>query len=92
MMDFINHRIKRFNLNPDDKFGFVNQLPKIPSSEIEQLHDDIFKSIKLRAEHKMDEQNNQESFEKLVQKMHGQDTSNISDLTKDFERKTKRNY
>ncbi len=46
----------------------------------------------MRAEHKIDSQNNQESFEKLVQQMHGQDTSNISDLTKDFERKTKRNY
>jgi hypothetical protein len=92
MMDFINHRIKRLNLNQDDKLGFVNRLPQLPYSEIEQLHDDLFKSIKMRAEHKIDSQNNQESFEKLVQQMHGQDTSNISDLTKDFERKTKRNY
>jgi hypothetical protein len=92
MMDFINHRIKRLNLYPDDKLGFFNRAPLIPSSEIEQLHDDLFKSIKMRAEHKIDDQNNQESFEKLVQQMQGQDTSNISDLTKDFERKIKRDY
>ena len=49
-MDFINHHIKRLNLYPDDKLGFVNQVPKIPLSEIEKLHDDIFKSIKIRAE------------------------------------------
>ncbi len=91
-MDFINRNIKRLNLYPEDKFGFVNRVPQIPSNEIEQLHNDLFKSIKMRAEHKIDNQNNQESFEKLVQQMHGQDTSNISDLTKDFERKTKRNY
>ena len=91
-MDFINHRIKRLNLHPEDKLGFINQVPKIPPSEIEQLHDDIFKSIRLKAENKINSQNNQESFEKLVQQMHGQDVSNISDLTKDFERKTKRNY
>ncbi len=91
-MDFINHRIKRLNLLPDDKLGFVNQVPKITQSEIEQLNDNIFKSIKMRTEHIADNPNNQESFEKMIRQMHGQDTSNISELTKDFEKKTKRDY
>ena len=31
-------------------------------------------------------------FEKMVQRMHGRDISDVSDLTKDFEKKTKINY
>ena len=92
MMDFINHPLKRLNLLSDSKFGFNNPIPKIAPSEIEQLNENIFNSIKIRTENIWDNQNNQESFEKMVKQMHGQDTSNISDLTKDFERKTKRNY
>ncbi len=91
-MDFINHPIKRLNLLPGNKLGFTNSIPKIAPSEIEQLNDNIFNSIKMRTEYTADNQNNQEYFEKMVKQMHGQDTSNISDLTKDFERKTKINY
>jgi hypothetical protein len=40
----------------------------------------------------MDGQNNQGSFEKMIQRMHGQDISDLSDLTKDFEKRTKINY
>jgi hypothetical protein len=92
VMDFINHPLKRLNLLSDNKLGFTNPFPKIAPSEIEQLNDNIFNSIKIRTEYMADNQNNQESFEKMVKQMRGQDTSNISDLTKDFERKTKRNY
>ena len=91
-MDFINHRIKRLNPHLDDKLGFNSPVPNIDPSEIEQLNNDLFKSIKMRTEQIANNQNNQESFEKMVRQMHGQDISNISDLTKDFERKTKINY
>lgn len=91
-MDFINHNIKRLNLFPHEKFGFINQVPSVTPTEMEQLNNDIFQSIKKRTENIMDSQNNQGSFEKMVQRMHGRDISDVSDLTKDFEKKTKINY
>jgi hypothetical protein len=91
-MDFINHNIKRLNLLPHEKFGFINQVPSVTPTEMEQLNNDIFQSIKKRTENIMDGQNNQGSFEKMVQRMHGRDISDVSDLTKDFEKKTKINY
>ena len=91
-MDFINHNIKRLNLHPYEKFGFINQVPSVTPTEMEQLNNDIFQSIKKRTENIMDGQNNQGSFEKMVQRMHGRDISDLSDLTKDFEKKTKINF
>ena len=91
-MDFINHNIKRLNLHPHEKFGFINQVPNVTPTEMEQLNNDIFQSIKKRTKNIMDGQNNQGSFEKMVQRMHGRDISDVSDLTKDFEKKTKINY
>ena len=91
-MDFINHNIKRLNLHPHEKFGFINQVPSVTPTEMEQLNNDIFQSIKKRTQNIMDGQNNQGSFEKMVQRMHGRDISDVSDLTKDFEKKTKINY
>ena len=66
--------------------------PKAPSNEIEQLSKDIYRSIKMRMDNTSNKDNNQLSFEKMMQQMHGQDLSNIADITKEFERKTKRNY
>ncbi len=92
MMDFINHNIKRLNLHPHEKLGFISQVPNIHPTEMEQLNNDIIQSIKKRTEKIMDGQNNQGSFEKMIQRMHGQDISDLSDLTKEFEKKTKINY
>ncbi len=91
-MDFINHRIKRLNPHLNDKFGFDSPVPSIAPTEIEQLNNDLFKSIKIRTEQIVNNKSDQGSFEKMVHQMHGQDISNVSDLTKDFERKTKRSY
>ena len=91
-MDFINQRIRKLNMHPDGHFEFIDQIPKKPSNEIEQLSKDIYRSIKMRTDNTGNKDNNQISFEKMMQQMHGQDLSNIADLTKEFERKTKRNY
>jgi 16S rRNA C1402 (ribose-2'-O) methylase RsmI len=90
-MDFINHQLKRLNPPHHDKLGFISQVPTLPQNEIEQLNNDIFKSIKMRTQNIIDNPNNQETFEKMVNQMHGQDISNITDLTKEFEKKTRRN-
>ncbi len=90
-MDFINHHFKRLNPYQHDKLGFVSQVPNISQNEIEQLNNDIFKSVKMRTQNIIDSINNQETFEKMVEQMHGQDISNVTDLTKEYERKTRRN-
>jgi hypothetical protein len=91
-MDFINQRNRKLNLHPDGHFEFIDHIPKVPSNEIEQLNKDIYKSIKMRMDNMSNKDNNQATFEKMTQQMHGQDLSNIADITKEFERKTKRNY
>ncbi len=93
-MDFINHRAKRLNPHQDDRLELDNRVPNIVQSEVEQLNNSIFKSIKMRNQNLDDIQNNQHqgSFKKMVDQTRGQDISNITNLTKDFERKTRINY
>ncbi len=89
-MDYINHR-KKFSpfLNNESYF---EQFPNIQPTETEKLHNSLFKSPQLRTENKLNEFNDQETFERLFKQTLGQDMSNITELTKDFERKTKRNF
>ncbi len=89
-MDFINNQ-KRFNpfLNNESYF---EQVPKIQSTEIEKLYNNLFKSTQLNAENRVNEFSDQETFKRLFDQTHGHDLSNITELTKDFERKTKRNF
>ena len=91
-MDFINQRNRKLNIHPDGHFEFIDHIPKTSLNEIEQLNKDIYRSIKTRMEFTNIKDDNQKSFEKLNQQMHGQDLSNITDLTKEFERKTKRSF
>jgi hypothetical protein len=91
-MDFINQRNSKLNIHPDGHFEFIDHISKAPSNEIEQLSKDIYRSIKMRMDNTSNKDNNQISFEKMMRQMHGQDLSNITDITKEFERKTKRNF
>jgi hypothetical protein len=91
-MDFINQRIKRLNPFQDDRLEQGNHVPNIVKSEVEQLNNNIFKSIKMRNQNLDDIQNNQGSFKKMIDQMRGQDISNITNLTKEFEKKTRINY
>lgn len=93
-MDFINHRAKRLNPHQDDRLEPGNRVPNILQSEVEQINNSIFKSIKMRNQNLDDTQNNQQqgSFKKMVDQTRGQDISNITNLTKDFEKKTRISY
>jgi hypothetical protein len=93
-MDFINHRAKRLNPHQDDRLELGNRVPNIVQSEVEQLNNSIFKSIKMRNQNLDDIQNNQQqgSFKKMVDQARGQDISNLTNLTKDFQKKTKIEY
>ena len=92
-MDFINHRAKRLIPHQEDN-GLEpgNRVPNIVQSEVEQLNNSLFKSIKKRSQSLEDIQNNQGSFKKMVDQTRGQDISNIANLTKDFEKKTRVSY
>jgi hypothetical protein len=93
IMDFINHRAKRLSPHQDDRLELGNRVPNIVQSEVEQLNSSIFKSIKMRSQNMEDTQNNQQgSFKKMVDQTRGQDISNIANLTRDFEKKTRLNY
>ena len=89
-MDFVNNNIKRlgprYPTGPDDLY----QLPKKNPSELEQIHNQIISSVKLRMQNLPNEQSNQ-NFEKMVNQMRGQDISAVSDLTKDFLKTTRKN-
>ena len=89
-MDFVNNNIKRlgpiYPIGPHDLY----QLPKKNPSELEQIHDQIISSIKFRMQNLPNEHSNQ-NFEKMVNQMRGQDTSAVSNLTKDFLKITRKN-
>lgn len=89
-MDFVNNNIKRlgprYPTGPHDLY----QLPKKNPSELEQIHNQLISSIKFRMQNLPNEQSNQ-NFEKMVNQMRGQDTSAISNLTKDFLKTTRKN-
>ncbi|MGN6351450.1 MAG: hypothetical protein ACTHL3_08310 [Candidatus Nitrosocosmicus sp.] len=91
-MDFINHRIKKLNLDPDGHFEYLNHIPKKHSNELEQLNNNLYKTIKMRMEYPNGNNNDQDSFEKMLQQMQGKDISNLSDLTQEFSKKAKRSY
>lgn len=90
LMDFIDNNIKRLNLYKWNNFETVNRIPKINHTELEQINDQIFQSIKTRMQNLENDRTNYQSFEKIVNQMRGQDTSPISNLTKDFEKRFKK--
>lgn len=89
-MDFVNNNIKRFGPRYPTGFPDLYQLPKKNPSELEQIHDALISSIKIRIQNLPNEDGHQ-NFEKMVNQMRGQDISAVSNLTKDFLRTTRKN-
>ncbi|HEY6535829.1 MAG TPA: hypothetical protein VIY08_08570 [Candidatus Nitrosocosmicus sp.] len=89
-MDFINNQ-KRFNPFFNNE-SYSERFPKIQTTEVEKLYNNLFNSTQSNAENKVNEFGDQETFKRLFNQTHGHDISNITDLTKDFERKTKRDF
>ena len=89
-MNFVNNNIKKpglkYPVGPTDLYP----LPKKNPSELEQIHNQIISSIKVRMQNLPNEHSNQ-NFEKMVNQMRGQDISAISNLTKDFLKTTRKN-
>ncbi len=89
-MDFIGNNIKKLNLHKWNSFETINHIPKINHTELEQINDQIYQSIKTKTQNLENDQTNYQSFEKIVNQMRGQDISPISNLTKDFEKRFKK--
>jgi hypothetical protein len=89
-MDFINNNIKRLNPFLNNNIDFANRIPKIRQTELEQLRNQIYNSIKTR-NHDLegDRTNNQQSFERMVEQTRGQDISPVSDLTREIQKKAR---
>ncbi len=89
-MDFVNNKIKKIGLKHPVGPTDLYPLPKKNPSELEQIHNQIISSLKVRMENIPNEYSNQ-NFEKMVNQTRGQDTSAVSNLTKDFLKTTRKN-
>lgn len=89
-MDFVKNNIQRLGPKYPTASHDLYQLPKKNPSELEQIHNQIISSIKLRMQNLPNEYSNQ-NFEKMVNQMRGQDISAVSNLTKDFLKTTRKN-
>jgi hypothetical protein len=75
-----------FNINP------LNQFPKRKLTELEQLNNKMFESIKTRIQNLPEGDNDHQNFKKIVDQMRGHDTSNLSNLTKEFIETRRKNF
>ena len=89
-MDFVNNNIKKIALSYPVEPADLNPVPKKNPSELEQIHNQIISSLKVRMQNIPNEHSNQ-NFEKMVNQMRGQDISAVSNLTKDFLKTTRKN-
>jgi hypothetical protein len=88
-MDFVNNNTKRLGPMYPTGLHDLYRLPKKNPSELEQIHEQLISSIKVRMQNLPNEDNNQ-NFEKMVNQMRGQDVSAVSNLTKDFLKTTRK--
>jgi hypothetical protein len=89
-VDFVNNNIKKIGLSYPVGPADLNSVPKKNPSELEQIHNQIISSLKVRMQNIPNEHSNQ-NFEKMVNQMRGQDISAVSNLTKDFLKTTRKN-
>jgi hypothetical protein len=90
-MDFINNNIKRLNPFLINNIELVNRIPKIKQTELEQLRNQIYNSMKTRNHDLEGDRTNHQSFERMVEQTRGQDTSPVSDLTREIQKKAREN-
>ncbi|HKR74607.1 MAG TPA: hypothetical protein VJR94_10920 [Candidatus Nitrosocosmicus sp.] len=91
-MDFVNQHIQRMNRERRINSNPLNQFPKKELSELEQLNDQMIESIKVRMQNLPEGNNHYQSFRKMVDQTRGHDTSNLSNLTKEFLESRRKNF
>lgn len=72
--------------------NLLNQFPKRKLTELEQLNNQMFESIRVRMQNLPEDENHYQNFKKLVDQMRGHDTSNLSNLTKEFIESRRKNF
>jgi len=91
-MAFVNRHPLRMNRENSFNIDPLNQFPKRKLTELEQLNSKMFESIKARTQNLSEDDNDHQNFKKIVDQMRGHDTSNISNLTKEFIKTRKKNF
>ena len=91
-MAFVNPHSLRMNSENSININPLNQLPKRKSTELEQLNNQMFESIKIRMQNLREGDNNYQNFKKIVDQTRGHDTSNLSNLTKEFVESRTKNF
>lgn len=87
-MDFIRQNIKKFNLLNQNELGLPVQFPNIEKTQIEKLHENIYKSLKERNQDLNSHDNDDQIFENLAKQSKGIQSINGINI-KGFERKFK---
>ena len=91
-MDFVNNRFQRINRENSININLLNSFPKKKLTELEQMNNQMFESIRLRMQDLPEGDNHYQEFKKIVNQMRGHDTSNLSNLTKEFIESKRKNF
>ncbi|WP_148686113.1 hypothetical protein [Candidatus Nitrosocosmicus hydrocola] len=83
-MDFVNPHIQRMNRERNINNNPLNQFPKKELSDLERLNVQMIESIKIRMQNLPEGDNSYQNFRKMVDQTRGHDTSNLTNLTKEF--------
>jgi hypothetical protein len=91
-MDFVNRHFQRIKGENSINANLLNQFPKRKLTELEQLNNQMFESIRVRMQNLPEDETHYQNFKKLVDQMRGHDTSNLSNLTKEFIESRRKNF
>jgi hypothetical protein len=91
-MAFVNHHSLRINRENSFNINPLKQFPKRKLTELEQLNNKMFESIKVRIQNLPEDDNDHQNFKKIVDQMRGHDTSILSNLTKEFIETRRKNF
>ena len=91
-MDFVNNRFQRIKRENSININLLNSFPKKKLTELEQMNNQMFESIRLRMQDLPEGDNHYQEFKKIVNQMRGHDTSNLSNLTKEFIESKRKNF
>lgn len=92
IMDFVNRHTQRVNRAFPVNDVHLNRLPKKEVSELEKLNNQMIESIRTRMQNLPEEDNNYQSFKKMVDHTRGHDTSYLTGLTKEFLESKRKNF
>ncbi len=91
-MDFVNRHTQRINRGFMPDFFHSNQIPIRELSELEKLNNQMIESLRARMQNLPEGDSNYQSFKRMVDQARGHDTSDLSNLTKEFLASKRKNF